>query len=94
MFCAGGVKTFLMTEFKQHPGLERLAADLRALGLTVSQNRPLAELGTFQLGGPCALVVEAPGPEDVIQAARATLAAGRTPLFIGGGSNLLISDAG
>ena len=94
MFCAGGVKTFHMTESKQYTGLERLAADLRALGLAVSQNRPLAELGTFQLGGPCALLVEAPGPEDVLQAARATLAVGRKPLFIGGGSNLLFSDAG
>ena len=94
MFGAGGVKTFGMTNAKQSTGIEGLAAELRALGLDVSVNQPLAELGTFQLGGPCALLVEAPGPEDVIQAARATRAAGRTPLFIGGGSNLLFSDAG
>ena len=46
---SGGVKTFLMTNAKQTTGLEGLAADLRALGLTVCVNRPLAELGTFPL---------------------------------------------
>ena len=58
------------------------------------ENIPLAPLTTFQIGGPARYFVEAATTADV-QEAVAFARAKNLPLFIlGGGSNLVISDAG
>jgi UDP-N-acetylmuramate dehydrogenase len=62
--------------------------------MQIQQEVPLAPLTTFKVGGPARYFVEARREEDV----RASLAEARNrgwPLFVlGGGSNLVISDAG
>jgi len=55
---------------------------------------PLGDWTTFRLGGPCRRLLDCPTPEAVIAAVRA-LADAREPFrLMGGGSNLLVADAG
>lgn len=55
---------------------------------------PMRDVTTFQLGGPCRFRVDCDSPEALLQALRELSASGESPLVIGGGSNLLVSDAG
>ncbi|GAA4027594.1 UDP-N-acetylmuramate dehydrogenase [Arthrobacter methylotrophus] len=54
----------------------------------------LSELTTAAVGGPAGTFVEARTEAEIIDAVRSADAAGEKLLIIGGGSNLLISDAG
>ncbi len=54
----------------------------------------LAPLTTLRLGGPARRLVEAPTADAVVAAIRATDAAAEPLLLLGGGSNLVIADAG
>jgi UDP-N-acetylmuramate dehydrogenase len=54
----------------------------------------LAELTTLRVGGPAGEFVAAATSDAVIDAVSAADAAGRPVLVLGGGSNLLIADAG
>src|SRR5437763_12189760 len=64
------------------------------LGLNIQENVPLAPFTTFQVGGPARYLVEAEGYDDVLFAVEYARS-NHLPLFIlGGGSNLVISDAG
>jgi UDP-N-acetylmuramate dehydrogenase len=54
----------------------------------------LSELTTAAVGGPAGTFVEARNEAEIIDAVRSADAAGDKLLIIGGGSNLLISDAG
>ena len=72
-------------------------ADVRAAvaGLrgSVSFQAPLREYTSFKIGGPADVVVEPADIEDVclvVQQARAR----KIPLFVLGGTNLLIRDGG
>jgi UDP-N-acetylmuramate dehydrogenase len=60
----------------------------------IEENRPLAPFTTFGIGGPARWFVEAASEPEIVEAvdwARER----ESPLFVlGGGSNLLISDAG
>jgi UDP-N-acetylmuramate dehydrogenase len=60
----------------------------------LQENIPLAPLTTFKIGGPAKYYVEAATPGEVQEAV--TFARSRDlPLFVlGGGSNLVVSDAG
>jgi len=60
----------------------------------LQENIPLAPLTTFKIGGPAKYYVEAANPGEVQEAV--TFARSRDlPLFVlGGGSNLVVSDAG
>ena len=62
--------------------------------MQVQENVPLAPLTTFRIGGPARFLLEAKSGSDVRQAV--TFAQSRNlPLFVlGGGSNLVIADAG
>lgn len=62
--------------------------------MLVQENIPLAPLTTFKIGGPARFFVESNSRADVGEAV--AFARGRDlPLFVlGGGSNLVISDAG
>ncbi|MFB7472218.1 UDP-N-acetylmuramate dehydrogenase [Kitasatospora sp. NPDC056184] len=55
---------------------------------------PLAPLTTLRLGGPARRLVTAHTDDEVVAAVRAADAAGEPLLVIGGGSNLVIGDAG
>lgn len=62
--------------------------------MLLQENVPLAPLTTFKVGGPARFYVEALSVAD-IQAAVAFAQARELPLFVlGGGSNLVVSDAG
>ena len=62
--------------------------------MLLQENIPLAPLTTFKIGGPANYYVEAATPGEVQEAV--TFARSRDlPLFVlGGGSNLVVSDAG
>ena len=55
---------------------------------------PLAELTTLRLGGPARALVRAESGAELFEAVRAVDAEGGPLLLIGGGSNLVIADAG
>ena len=55
---------------------------------------PLADYTTLGLGGPAGDFVSAGTERDLIDAVRSADAAGTPALLIGGGSNLVIADAG
>jgi UDP-N-acetylmuramate dehydrogenase len=62
--------------------------------MTVQQQVPLAPLTTLGVGGPARYFVQATTPAEVSQAVDYARAA-NLPLFVlGGGSNLVVSDAG
>lgn len=62
--------------------------------LDIQENVPLAPLTTLKVGGPARFFVEARTEEEV-QAALVHASAHRLDVFIlGGGSNILVSDAG
>lgn len=54
----------------------------------------LADHTTLRLGGPAEAWVEARTPEEIAAAVDAEDAAGRRVLVLGGGSNLVVADAG
>ena len=54
----------------------------------------LSELTTLRLGGPAARVVTATTADELVDTIRAADAAGEPMLVVGGGSNLLVADAG
>ncbi len=62
--------------------------------MQLQQNLPLAPLTTFRIGGPARFFVEARSTADVAESVHFAQSE-NLPLFIlGGGSNLLVSDAG
>ena len=62
--------------------------------MLVDENKPLARFTTFGIGGPARWFVAAESEEEIAEAAGWAGKRG-LPLFVlGGGSNLLISDAG
>ena len=80
------------------PGLDPagLAARLAAAGVPVERDVPVADLTTYRVGGPVAVL--APGRRRRASSPRspAALADGTSPplLVVGRGSNLLVADAG
>ncbi len=54
----------------------------------------LADLTTLRVGGPAARVVEVDDEADLIDVVRSADVAGEQVLVLGGGSNVLVSDAG
>ncbi len=61
---------------------------------SLTQSVALSELTTLRLGGPAARVVSAASADDVVEAVRSADAAGEPVLVVGGGSNLVVADAG
>lgn len=61
---------------------------------TAALDVPLAPLTTLGLGGPARRLVEAAGEAELCDLVRAADAAGEPVLVLGGGSNVVIADAG
>jgi UDP-N-acetylmuramate dehydrogenase len=62
--------------------------------MRVEENKELAPFTTFGVGGPARWFAEAEGEDDIVEAAVWARERG-VPLFVlGGGSNLLVADAG
>ena len=75
--------------------LDDLAADLRErLPDATSEGVPFAELSTYRIGGPVAVLVRVPSADALGEVAAATRRHQPSLLVIGRGSNLLMSDAG
>jgi UDP-N-acetylmuramate dehydrogenase len=66
----------------------------RLEGVHVSESVPLAPLTTLQLGGPARRLVEVGTADELVQAVRDVDRAGDSLLLLGGGSNLVLPDAG
>ena len=63
-------------------------------GLPVRHGVPLADRTTLRVGGPARDLVEVTSTEQLVEVVRALDAAGEPVLVLGGGSNLLVGDAG
>jgi len=62
--------------------------------MLIDENKPLAPLTTFGIGGPARWFAEAASEDEIVEAT-AWAAQRGVPLFVlGGGSNLLVADAG
>ncbi len=59
-----------------------------------SMTRTLADLTTLRVGGPASRMIEASSEKEIVETVAAADAAGEPLLVLGGGSNVLISDAG
>jgi UDP-N-acetylmuramate dehydrogenase len=71
------------------------AAPLReAFGERLRQNVPLSTLTTFRVGGPAEWLVEPRTSDELLRALRLAHAAGLAVTLLGGGSNVLVADAG
>jgi len=62
--------------------------------MRMEENKPLAPLTTFGIGGPGRWYVEAESEEDIREAVGWAGDSGVSVFALGGGSNLLVSDAG
>ncbi|MBI5710275.1 MAG: UDP-N-acetylmuramate dehydrogenase [Candidatus Eisenbacteria bacterium] len=66
----------------------------KALGDGLLAQEPLRLHTTFRIGGPADFFFAARTPDHLVTALRAARAAGVPVFLLGGGSNLLVSDAG
>jgi UDP-N-acetylmuramate dehydrogenase len=67
----------------------------RALGASrAQQSVPLAPMTTFRVGGPADWFVETRSSDELLAALTAARAAGVPVTVLGGGSNVLVADAG
>ena len=60
----------------------------------VKRDVPLAPLTTFKVGGPADVLIETQNADEIIRAVKLAHAAGVKVTMLGGGSNVLIADAG
>jgi UDP-N-acetylmuramate dehydrogenase len=60
----------------------------------IRRDVPLAPFTTFRVGGPADLLVETRNSDEIVRAVTLAHAAGITVTMLGGGSNVLIADAG
>lgn len=60
----------------------------------IQQNIPLAEYTTFKIGGPARYFVEIKDKDELVEAWQWAKNQGVEVMFLGGGSNILISDEG
>jgi len=65
-----------------------------ALEDKLQQNKPLAPFTTFGIGGPARWFVEAESESEIVAATGWAAERGLALLVLGGGSNLLVADAG
>jgi UDP-N-acetylmuramate dehydrogenase len=62
--------------------------------MLLEENKPLAPFTTFGIGGPARWFVTAKREDEIAEAARWAKEQGISLFVLGGGSNLLVSDAG
>lgn len=74
--------------------LERIAEISRTIGCDVVENARMEDFTSFRIGGPADLLITAKTP-DMVRRVRQACAEFNLPLlFIGNGTNLLVSDKG
>jgi UDP-N-acetylmuramate dehydrogenase len=62
--------------------------------MLMEENKPLSPFTTFGIGGPARWLVEAASEDEIVRAVAWARDRGDPLLVLGGGSNLLVSDAG
>jgi UDP-N-acetylmuramate dehydrogenase len=62
--------------------------------MRIEENKPLAAFTTFGIGGPARWFVEAASEDEIVEATGWVRERGLKLFVLGGGSNLLVSDAG
>src|SRR5208283_1525136 len=67
---------------------------MKGPGITIKENYPLRELTTFKIGGAARYFTEVSRENEIIQALEFAKERSLDLFVLGGGSNLLISDAG
>ena len=70
--------------------ISAVAGTLRAAGVQVWTDAPVAEHGYWKIGGPADLLVHASSPDDL----QVIMQTGLPVTVLGNGSNLLVADAG
>lgn len=60
----------------------------------IQRHAPLASMTTFKVGGPADLLIETRGEDEIVRAVKLAQAHGVKVTVLGGGSNVLIADAG
>ncbi|MCC6987932.1 MAG: FAD-binding protein, partial [Acidobacteria bacterium] len=63
-------------------------------GVPVQADAPLAPFTTFKVGGPADWLVEPASGDDLVRVVQRVLQLGLPLTMLGGGSNVLIADAG
>lgn len=74
--------------------LEPVSALARSLGCACREKIPLSGCTSFKIGGPAALVIDAPEPAALQQLLGACREEEVPVLFLGNGSNVLAADSG
>ena len=65
-----------------------------APAIDILENEPMSRHTTFAIGGPADLFVQPKTADELTAALHALRQCGVTPLLLGNGSNMLVSDAG
>jgi UDP-N-acetylmuramate dehydrogenase len=65
-----------------------------AFGARLQENEPLAKYTAARIGGPAEFLVAAESAEELAELVRAAWQTGLKPVIVGGGANILVSDAG
>lgn len=65
-----------------------------AFGARLKENEPLAKYTAARLGGPAEFLLAAENAAELAEQARAARQLGLLPFILGGGANILVSDAG
>ena len=75
---------------------EQLSQQLRRTcpALELRENEPMSRHTTFRIGGPARLMALPKSAQEAETAVKAAVSFGIEPLFMGNGSDLLVSDAG
>jgi UDP-N-acetylmuramate dehydrogenase len=74
--------------------MSRLDELRAAISLEVRAEEPLAPHTTFKIGGPAEYFFEAKSADEAVRAVRVACGSGLQYFVFGGGSNMLVSDAG
>ena len=74
--------------------LVALQAELVQAGLSVTRDEPMSAHTTYQVGGPADLFAIATGEEQLLFALQRARTLGIPSFLLGGGTNLLVADAG
>lgn len=64
------------------------------MALTIRENEPLARYTTFKIGGPARFFVPTKTEEEIIEAVQFAASQNLPYVFLGGGTNTLVSDEG
>jgi len=83
-----------MSMTEEANALERFCAAAARVGAQVIREEPLARHTTFRIGGPAELYVEVGEREQLAQLTELAAQCGVPYKVLGGGSNVLVSDAG